>query len=322
MLRYSSINGVPQANRSDVTLKIMCGILLCSIIYYISSLSIKKSRFKSEFSRVKVTDDKTIIVITPTFMRPERMADFTMLSQALKHVPNVFWLVVEDGDYRVDKVEQVMRRTGLDYAYINTTNEGLPCRGWAHRNRALDWIQKHRAQFNSNDVVYFADDDNAYDIRLFTEYIAKVEVMGVWAVGTSAYAIVESPKVKNNKVVGWNVVYRPSRKFATDMAGFAINIDTLVKSKPRLTLHCAGQSPEDCFLNQLNISWDDMVPFGDGTEDILVWHRKTAGGKFRTVNTNGYYTEEWKRQPKHCRRLLSINEISYEEAVKLRDQKE
>ncbi|CAD5223366.1 unnamed protein product [Bursaphelenchus okinawaensis] len=314
------------SQRHCTLLKILCVILLCCILYYMTSLPAERLIFITECSRINQTPEaaaytnRTIIVITPTYMRPERMADFTMLSQTLKHVLNVFWLVVEDGDYRVDKVEQVMRRTGLDYAYINTTNEGLPCRGWAHRNRALDWIQQHRAQFNSNDVVYFADDDNAYDIRLFTEYIANVKVMGVWAVGTAAGATVESPKVRNNKVVGWNVYHQPKRKFAVDMAGFAINIDMLMKSKPRLTLHCAGKTPEDCFLQQLKMEWDEMVPFGDGTGEIFVWHRQTATREYHTVNTNGYFIEKRKKQPKLCELLRDINWMTYEKAVRVRDQ--
>lgn len=32
-------------------------------------------------------------------------------------------------------------------------------------------------------MVYFADDDNAYDIRLFDQYIRNIDKVGVWAVG-------------------------------------------------------------------------------------------------------------------------------------------
>lgn len=41
--------------------------------------------------------------------------------------------------------------------------------------------------------------------------------------------MVESPKVANGTVIGWNVLWNPSRKFATDMAGFAVDLDVILK---------------------------------------------------------------------------------------------
>lgn len=56
-------------------------------------------------------------------------------------------------------------------------------RGWTHRNLGLEYIRKNYKDFNGNAVVYFADDDNSYDIRLFDKYIKKVKTIGIWAVG-------------------------------------------------------------------------------------------------------------------------------------------
>ena len=45
------------------------------------------------------------------------------------------------------------------------TSKGAKPRGVANRNRGLEWVM----QKSDDGVVYFADDDNTYDIRLFEE---------------------------------------------------------------------------------------------------------------------------------------------------------
>lgn len=96
---------------------------------------------------------------------------------------------------------------------------------------ALEFLRKNASQITKgykHSVVYFADDDNSYDIRLFNDFIRNVKKAGIWAVGLVGSAPVESPIVKNNTVKGWHVKWNPRRKFATDMAGFAVSIDLIL----------------------------------------------------------------------------------------------
>lgn len=62
----------------------------------------------------------------------------------------------------------------------------LAGRGWTHRNLALQYVRENYDQ-NRNAVLYFADDDNSYDVRLFNNYIRNVTRIGVWAVGKKEY---------------------------------------------------------------------------------------------------------------------------------------
>lgn len=48
--------------------------------------------------------------------------------------------------------------------------------------------------------------------------------VGVWPVAFAGQLAVERPNVENGKVVGWLVKWRPERPYATDMAGFAVNL--------------------------------------------------------------------------------------------------
>ncbi|KAH7703188.1 Protein GLCT-2, partial [Aphelenchoides avenae] len=166
-------------------------------------------------------DETFIVVITPTHKRKERLADMTRFSQTLMHVKNLMWVVIEDGNETNPMVSRLLNRTHIPYVYLHTTTErGYPKRGWSQRNLALEFLRSTFKNYKGNAVVYFADDDNAYDLRVF-DYIRQVETIGLWAVGFAGQALVEAPRVENDTITGWDVYYYPKRKFATDMAGFA-----------------------------------------------------------------------------------------------------
>ena len=80
-------------------------------------------------------------------------------------------------------------------------------RGMAQRNLGLKWL---RNKFGNNTktrgVVYFADDDNIYDLRLF-EKIRQVRNVGIFPVAFTGGSWVEQPKVENGTVTGIHRVY-------------------------------------------------------------------------------------------------------------------
>ncbi|VDK31143.1 unnamed protein product [Gongylonema pulchrum] len=164
----------------------------------------------------------------------------------------------------------------------------------------MTYLRNHTDQVaavSTKSIVYFGDDDNSYDIRLFNNYIRNVRKVGIWAVGLAGGTLVESPAVVNRTVVGWNVLWNKKRKFATDMAGFAVALDVILNSTAVFGKSCKRGlgAPETCFLEDLGIQISDLEPFGfeQREREILVWHTKTVkvADNKRVANTNGFFVE-------------------------------
>jgi hypothetical protein len=67
----------------------------------------------------------------------------------------------------------------------------------------LQWILKNHDR-KLKAIIYFADDDNTYDLRLFDEIrkTKNLSVFPVGFVGSSGSPGITSPIVKNGKVIG------------------------------------------------------------------------------------------------------------------------
>lgn len=59
----------------------------------------------------------------------------------------------------------------------------------------------------------------------------ETQEVSVWPVGLVGGLLVEKPvvNVTSGRVVGWNSQWRPERPFPIDMAGFAINLQHLLR---------------------------------------------------------------------------------------------
>ena len=135
------------------------------------------SRSSREYDTQDFSISTTILVVTPTHYRYTQRVDLTTICHTLMLVPNVVWIVIEDSKFKTSSVTQLLERCRVNSVHLNaTTPAGSPtvdhgrqpsARGIVQRNTALEWLRGHHA--NSNGVVYFADDDNKYDLRLFEE---------------------------------------------------------------------------------------------------------------------------------------------------------
>jgi hypothetical protein len=64
------------------------------------------------------TSANTIYVITPTYRRPEQIADLTRLAQALMLVRDVHWLVVEDSHVKSPQLTALIQSFGVRYDHL------------------------------------------------------------------------------------------------------------------------------------------------------------------------------------------------------------
>uniref|UniRef100_A0AC35TJL2 Galactosylgalactosylxylosylprotein 3-beta-glucuronosyltransferase n=1 Tax=Rhabditophanes sp. KR3021 TaxID=114890 RepID=A0AC35TJL2_9BILA len=246
-----------------------------------------------------------IIIVTPTYKRRQRLADMTRLSQTLGHLKDIYWLVIEDGPKLSRHVQQLLKRSKLPHEYVSLeTPEGYPKSAWYQRDIAVQYLARESEPIMKgykHAVVYFADDDNAYDLRLFNNYIRKVKKFGVWAAAFLGFSSLEYPMVKKGKLVGFSVCSWTVNYFALDMAMFAFSMD-LVKAHPKFAVGktCHGEvvSPEACIIEQLNIKMKDVEVFGNdlnenGEKEVLVYHVRTETPyiKHHGTNCKGYSTE-------------------------------
>lgn len=233
----------------------------------------------------------TIYVVTPTYRRLEQQAELTRLSQTLMHVPALHWIVVEDANQISGRVRRLLRRSQLNYThmlgpkparFVTTPKTGkgaskkkapaLP-RGVSNRLAALDWVRKNVR----SGVLYFADDDNSYDVQLFEE-MRWTKKVSMWPVGLVTHLAVSSPIVKAGRIIGFYDGWIASRKFPVDMAGFAVNIAFMLQ-RPNVTMPFMVGYEEDGFLRSLNVSLADLEPKASNCTEVLVWHTKTVANK-------------------------------------------
>ena len=238
-----------------------------------------------------------IHVITPTFARPVQKAELTRLAAVLLLVPGLHWILVEDAASKTELVTNFLAYSGINYTHINvqtpsemklksTDPHWSKPRGVQQRNEALAWLRRN-ALPGQPGVVYFADDDNSYSPDLFPA-LAATSTVSVFPVGLVGGVMVERPRVAAGKVTGWSVGWGTDRAFATDMAGFAINLSFLLQHPAaKFAAKVKRGNQESEFLSQL-VRLDQLEPISN--DRVMVWHTRTEDPnlnmekKFEKVN--------------------------------------
>ncbi len=208
------------------------------------------------------------------------MAELTRLSQTLLHESRngLVWIVAEDSRRCSGVVASVLNASkDLESVHIASPMPKMyeadyyKPRGVSSRNAALDWISAHADDDRS--LVYFGDDDNTYDLRLFQE-IRKTKVVSMFPVGLIGKQGVSGPIVEGGKIVGFTDDWYAGRKFPVDMAGFAFTVG-LLRRHPAARMPYKAGHEEDLFLRNLGISVSDVEVAANNCTEVFVWHTQT-----------------------------------------------
>ena len=139
--------------------------------------SLARSNQHARFNDSKL---KTIFVITPTHQRKTQKIDLTAMCHTLMLVPEVVWIVIEDAPKPTSLVTQLLSRCKVETVHLtvstspafkpkNGASAKSASRGVEQRNAGLSWLRQHYETANCNGAVFFGDDDNKYDLRLFDD---------------------------------------------------------------------------------------------------------------------------------------------------------
>ncbi|KAK9097057.1 hypothetical protein Sjap_022554 [Stephania japonica] len=235
-------------------------------------------------NRFNFAPSKQLIVITPTYNRPLQAYYLNRLGHVLRLVPPpLLWIVVEMNAATMETSE-ILREMGVMYRHIVCKKNGtnVKDRGVHQRNTALEHVEHHKL----DGIVYFADDDNIYSLKLF-ESLRKISRFGTWPVAMLAHnknkAILEGPVCNGSQVVGWhtNEKSKRLRRFHVDMSGFAFNSTILWDAKrwhrrtsgPIRQLDTAKEGfQETTFIEQIVEDESQMEGLPHGCSVIMNWH--------------------------------------------------
>lgn len=189
--------------------------------------------------------------------------------------------------------------------YRTMKGVSLP-RGVANRRAALNWL---RTTNRRTGVLYFGDDDNTFDLRLFSE-IRYTKHVSMFPVGLIGQFAVSAPIVKKGKVIGFFDSWPSKRLWPVDMAGFAVNLDVLAQN-PNATMPYRAGYEEDEFLKSLDLKLDQVEALANNCTEILVWHTQTKNTKIPTIKISTSILESDKTSLGMLLRELELMGVSH-----------
>ncbi|KAL5474777.1 hypothetical protein EMCRGX_G026787 [Ephydatia muelleri] len=183
----------------------------------------------------------------------------------------------EDSDVKTPLVTNLLQRCPVRSLHFNVSSPDVLAID--QRYLGLNWVKENCWSPNCTGVVYFGDDDNKYDLRIFNE-IRNTKTISVFNVGFAGGLTVEGPYCKNGKAVRWRASWAPKRPFPLDMAGFAVNASLFEThrdvwvGKELNGDHIKIGYMETRLLEMLGAT-RSSVECRSNDEEVLTWHIRT-----------------------------------------------
>lgn len=227
---------------------------------------------------------KNLIILTTTYHNEKRPEYIERCISVFCRVPEIYWILVEDGSSPDPQITQMIQKSKIPYCYLA---KGPTCdKGNSQKNFGLSYIHDHQL----TGIVYLADDDNYWDIRLFQE-IRKTKKVSVFPIGNLGPNGIERPLVRNSRIVGWDAGWE-SRMYPVDWGAIAFDANLLQSIDPPL-LRGYGKTEdehandygylkyrmetENEFLKKLITHRDELEPLCEECTQCYVWHNQPLG---------------------------------------------
>ncbi|XP_017467288.1 PREDICTED: galactosylgalactosylxylosylprotein 3-beta-glucuronosyltransferase S [Rhagoletis zephyria] len=234
-----------------------------------------------------------IYFVTPTYPRREQVPELIRLAYTLLHVPRLHWIVANDYHVCNVYIDDLLIKLGLPFTHLASPmpefyrkKKPLP-RGVANRRAAIRWLRQRNI---TNGVLYFGDDDNTYDLKLFSE-IRDTQRVSMFPVGLIEEYSVSGPVVRGGKVVGFLDSWVAERRWPVDMAGFATNLAYMAEH-PNASMPYKAGYEEDLFLRSIRLELTIIEPRARNCTEILVWHTQTKNRERRTLRIDNKYLDD------------------------------
>ncbi|KAE8671617.1 putative beta-1,4-xylosyltransferase IRX14H [Hibiscus syriacus] len=223
-----------------------------------------------------VKDPKTIIVVTPTYVRTFQALHLAGVMQSLMVVPyNLIWIMVEAGGVS-NETASFIEKSGLKTIHVGFS-QPMP-NSWDERHKLESIMRLHALRIvrekKLDGIVMFADDSNMHSMELFDE-IQNVKWFGAVSVGILATSAniggssdrkgeEENPRMpiqdpacnESNMLAGWHTFN--TLPFARKSA---VNIDDRLAVLPR-KLEWSG------FVLNSRLLWKDRKDKPEWIKDI------------------------------------------------------